>query len=239
MNRTLVACLCAIALAAPAFGAPADKPVRTITVTGTAEVTVVPDICYMSFGATTRNPTSAIRGYADNAAVMNAITEALKAKGLDPKDVQTSNLTITPQYRYEDKPSRRVFDGYLVSHTLSVKVRDLAKVSAVLDAAVGAGATEVGGVNFTVENPKRYTADARVDALNAARVKAERLCATAGMKLGKPTTISEQEPGSYGYYAQANTAFSRAPDGMGESGDVLSPGATKLTHTVFVTYEME
>ena len=108
-----------------------------------------------------------------------------------------------------------------------------------LDAAVGAGATEVGGVNFTVENPKRYTADARVDALNAARAKAEKLCLTAGMKLGKPMTISESEPGGYTRYAQANTAFDGLVGGTGDSGAELSPGSTRLTHTVFVTYEME
>ena len=224
-------------LAAGAYAAE-DKPTRTLSVTGTAEVNVAPDICYLSFGVQTRDPKSATAAYKANAGQMDAVIAAVKTAGIPAKDIQTANLNLAPQYRYEEKPSRRLFDGYLVTHSLNVKVRDLAKVSSVLDAAVSAGATEVGSVSFTVENPKKYTADARVEALKAARAKAEKIAEVAGVKLGRPLSISENEPGGWGrYYAQANVALDRAESASMEMP--LEPGEMKLTHTVNITYEIE
>lgn len=227
-----------LALVLVTGAAAADKPTRTLAVTGTAEVNVAPDICYISFGVETRDPKSATIAYKANADLMNKVDAAVKATGIAARDIQTSNLSLAPQYRYEDKPHRRVFDGYLVTHSLNVKVRDLPKVSTVLDAAVNAGATTVGSVTFAVENPKKYTADARVEALKAARVKADKIAEVTGVKLGKPMSISENEPGSYaGYYAQANVAMDRMV--AGEPGATLEPGEMKLTHTVHITYELE
>ena len=231
----LVVALCAVALAA----APKEAERRTITVTGTAEVNVPPDICYLSFGCESFDKKSATVAYKANSQAMVAVAAAIKAAGIPDKDIQTTNLTMAPQYRYDEKPTRRYFDGYKVSQRVSVKVRDLSKVSAVLDAAVTAGANEVGSVSFTVENPKKYTADARVDALKAAKAKAEKICEVTGMKLGKPITVSENEPGNYrSYYAQTANA---AVDFAGGDQDIssLQPGEMKLAHTVYVTYEME
>jgi hypothetical protein len=217
----------------------AEEPFhRTLTVTGTAEVKVTPDICYMSFVVTTRNR-SAVQAYGDNNVQMGKINSAVKAQGIEPKDLQTTNFSITPEYHYEKNTSKRVFDDYLVNNTLSVSLRDLTRVSAILDAAMSAGAAEVGGVTFTIENPKKYTAGARIDAIRAARAKAEVIADEAGVKIKKPISISESEPNSYGWMnAQANTAVTR-DFSAGEEAPSLEPGQVKLTHTVYITYEIE
>jgi uncharacterized protein YggE len=123
MRRVLAVAGILVALAAVAGAA--EKTPRTLTVTGTAEVNVPPDICYMSFGAETYNKSSATQAYEDNTQVMNAVTEAVKTAGIPAKDIQTTNLSIAPQYHYEEKSNKRRFDGYRVSQNISVKVRDL------------------------------------------------------------------------------------------------------------------
>jgi uncharacterized protein len=229
----LVAMGLAIALAAVP-----EQPRRTLVVTGTAEVAVKPDICYISFGVETFHKKSAREAYRSNAELMNALSAAVKAVGIEPKDLQTSSFTVTPQYHFDDDGHRRVFDGYRVYQSLDANVRDLEKASAVLDAGMDAGATQVNNVTFAVENPKKYTADARVEAVKAAQAKAQSMADLAGVKLGKPISISESEPGGYNqYYAQSNVAFDRAAGG--EETPSLQPGQFKLTRTVYITYEIE
>ncbi len=222
----------------PLVAATRDETVRTLAVTGTAEVTVTPDICYLGFGVETEDKHSAVAAYKANASIVEAVLAAVKAQGIEPKDIQTGGLTVSPRYRYEEKTGRQILEGYLVSHSLRVNVRDLGKVSSVLDAAVNAGATRVSNVSFTVENPKKYNQEARIEALKAARVKAEKIAEVTGVKLGRPISISEVEPGSYGgYYAQANVEAQYRGGELGETP--LAPGQTKLSHTVNITYEIE
>jgi uncharacterized protein YggE len=221
-----------------ALAAAPEQPRRTLAVTGTAEVSVKPDICYISFGVETINKKRAREAYKANNELTNALSAAVKAVGIEPKDIQTSSFSVTPQYHYEDSGHRRVFDGYRVYQSLDVNVRDLEKASAVLDAGMDAGATQVSNVTFAVENPKKYTADARVEAVKAAQAKAQTMADLTGVKLGKPISISESEPGGYNqYYAQANVALDRASGG--EDTPNLQPGQFKLTRTVYITYEIE
>jgi len=235
VNKTVTLLILSIAVG---LAAPPETPRRTLAVTGTAEVSVQPDICYISFGVETFHKKSAREAYRANAELMTALSAAVKAAGIAAKDIQTSGFTVTPQYRYEDATRKRLFDGYRVYHSLDVNVRDLERPSAVLDAGMNAGATQVNNVTFAVENPKKYTADARVEAVKAAQAKAQTMADLTGVKLGKPITISESEPGGWGqYYAQANVALDRAASA--EDTPSLQPGEFKLSRTVYITYEVE
>lgn len=232
------AVLALVLSAVVALAAAPEKPTRTLAVTGTAEVSVKPDICYISFGIETLNKKSAREAYRVNAEAMTTLSAAVLVTGIESKDVQTSGFSVTPQYHYDNDNRRRVFDGYRVYHSLEVSVRELNKASAVLDAGMAAGATQVNHVNFAVENPKKYTADVRVDAVRAAQTKALTMAELNGMKLGRPISISESEPGGWGqYYAQANVDVGRA--GGGEESSSLQPGEFKLTRTVYITYEIQ
>lgn len=157
---------------------------------------------------------------------------------MEPKDIQTQGFTITPAYSYDDNSRKRRFEGYTVTHTLSVKVHDLTRVSPVLDAAVGAGATGITSVSFTIENPKKYLTDARLEAIQVARAKVEAMAEAAGVQLLRPLAISEYEPSGWGgRYAQSNVMIAGAT-GV-ETEAALEPGQVALTHTVSITYEIK
>jgi len=236
VKPTILFTLAALLAAVPAF---AGEDTHTLRVTGTAEVSVAPDICYMNFVVVTEHRKSAKQAYRENNDIMDGLAAAIRARGLESKDVQSRNFTVSPQYHWDDDRDRQIFDGYEVSHTLYVKLRDIDKVSDVLDAAVDAGATQVSSVTFTVENPKKYLSDARVEAIKAARAKAELIAETAGVTLLKPIHINEQEPRSWNRFAaQANVSFD-GPDYRGNGEAALEPGEIKLSHTVNITYEIK
>jgi len=235
-NLTAV-CLILAAVSAPILAA--EDIQRTLTVTGTAEVTVVPDICYLSFGVTTEHKSSAGQAYKDSKLRMDALRAAIRAIGVEDKDMQSRNFSVSPKYRFESRTEKRVFEGYAVHHTLAVNLRALDKATDVLDAAMAAGASEVSSVMFTVENPKKYLGDARVEAIKAAQKKAETMAQAAGVTLLKPTAIYENEPGNYRYaYAQTANVWVDETSG-GEAGAALAPGETKLSLTVNITYEIK
>jgi len=233
VNRILPA----VCLAAALCPAAPEPPLRTLSVTGTAEVKVAPDICFMTLVVSAENKQNAARAYGDNNAAAQRIADAIRGQGIGSEDIQTSGFSISPQYRYEDRTRRRIFEGYSVRHTLAVKVRDLTHVSSVLDAAVGAGATEVNSVNFTIENPKRYLADARIEAIRAARAKAEAMAEAAGVQVSRPLTITEYEPSGWGRFAQSNVEIDRTGAEV-QFGASLEPGQVALSHTVSITYEI-
>ncbi len=222
-------------LAIPLTGA--EAPLRTLSTTGTAEVKVSPDICYMSFTVETRN-ISASKAYNNNNKLMNKINASIKNLSIPAKNMQSVNFSISPEYHW-DKQNKKIFDGYLVSHILTVKVYNLDKVSDILDAAVKAGATRVNNVNFTVENPKKYLAKARIEAIRVCRKKAEAMAKEAGVKLAKPITISETPlQNNYQSYAQTNI---RLDASYAEAAPVtaLEAGEISLSYTVYIVYEIQ
>ncbi len=237
MKNLTVVSLTLLVLFAPA--AAAEENIRTLTVTGTAEVTVVPDICYLNFGVTTEHKTSAGQAYKDNNQRMDALRATIRSLGVEDNDMQSRNFSVNPKYRYDNRTEKRTFEGYEVRHSLAVSLRALDKATDVLDAAMAAGASEVSSVSFTVENPKKYLGDARVEAIKAAQKKAETMAQAAGVTLLKPTSIYENEPGNYRYaYAQTANAWIDET-GAGAAGAALAPGETKLSLTVNITYEIK
>lgn len=234
MIRTVLPAIATILVLASLGVAAEDE--HTLQVTGTAEVSVAPDICYMNFQVSTEHRKSAREAYRENNRIMDDLAAAIRGQGVESRDIQTRNFAVSPQYHWDEKNDRQVFDGYRVSHSLHVALREADKVSGVLDAAVEAGATEVGSVTFTVENPKKYLADARVEAIKAAQAKAEIMARTAGVQLLKPISIREQEPyPSSRYAAQANVSFQLATV-AGADAVSLEPGEVRLSQTVHVTY---
>ena len=212
-----------------ALAVAADKPSRTLLVTGIGHITVAPDICYMRLGAQTSSPHSASAAYRENCATVNAVVQALKTAGIPANDIQTNDLYVTPNYSNDPKTGKNSLSGYSVSQFVSVKVRDLTKVSAVLDAGVAAGANDVGGVRFTVEDAGKYTERARTEALKDAKTKAETMAADAGVKLGEVMSIEAESDG--GYRLEVT--------GAGGPSSQLQVGETEISQTVDVTYSLE
>jgi uncharacterized protein len=188
MNASLALAVAAATwLAAPAM---AQVPPPAISVTGEATVSVPPDQAQIDGGVTSDAKTAREASDANNAA-MGKVLLALKGAGIDEKDYQTSRLSLQPQYApNRSGPSPVV--GYRASNRVTVKLRDVAKVANIVDVLVGAGANELGGINFMVSQASKLLDDAREKAIADARRKAEIYAKAAGVTLGEPLNISEE-----------------------------------------------
>lgn len=175
-----------LALAAPAL---AEEARPMITVTGTGTVEAAPDIATLMIGVTTQAETAAA-ALGDNTAALGAVLSRLTAAGIAARDMQTSNLSINPNWTGYDS-SAPVISGFVASNQLTVTVRDLATLGEVLDAAVQDGANTLNGLTFAVAEPKPLLDEARKQAVADARDRAELLAVAAGVKLGRVVSITE------------------------------------------------
>lgn len=166
--------------------------VPTITVSGEGTVSVPPDTALIDGGVTTEAKTAREASEANNVA-MGKVLLALKTAGLDEKDVQTSRLSLQPQYAQtqSSKSGPNVVSGYRASNRVTIRLRDVTKVAATIDTLVSSGASEIGGINFMVEKASALLDDAREQAIADARRKAEIYAKAAGVTLGAPVKISE------------------------------------------------
>ena len=190
-QRAIVAAAIAVALlAVPAHAqAPADFP-SAISVTGEATVSVPPDLAQVDAGVTSDGKTAREASDTNNAA-MGKVLLALKSAGIEQKDYQTSRLSLQPQYPpNRSGPSPVV--GYRASNLVIIRVRDVTKIANVIDTLVGAGANDIGGINFMVSQASKLLDDARTQAVADARRKAEIYAKAAGVTLGAPLSISEE-----------------------------------------------
>ena len=190
--RFLSAALLSGLIALPAV-ASADSHMTapaTITVTGEGIVAAVPDLATVSLGVTMQGDTAAAAMAAGNTA-LQAVLERLKAAGIEDRDLQTSNLSLNPNWQSGDGTTAPVIVGYIASNILSVRVRDLDKLGAVLDAVVTDGANTLNGISFGLADPDPVLDEARGEAVADARGRAELLVGAAGVKLGRILSIAE------------------------------------------------
>ena len=209
----------AAAIAATLLGAPAlaqTVPPPMITVSGEASISVAPDQAEIEAGVTSDAKTAREASEANNAA-MGKLLLALKAANIDEKDIQTSRLSLQPQYA-PNRPGPSPVVGYQASNHVTVRVHDIPKVASTIDILVGAGATNIGGIGFSVSNASKLLDDARGQAVADARRKAEIYAKAAGVTLGAPLGISEEgAPGPMPYRKMAvGMAVSPTPVAQGE-----------------------
>ena len=177
-------------LAAPALAQTMLPP--AISVTGEANVSVAPDQAQIEGGVTSDARTAREASDANNAA-MGKVLAALKGAGIEEKDYRTSRLSLQPQFATPSKVSERAgIVSFRASNRVTVKVRDVTKVANVIDVLVGAGANEIGGINFMVTQASKVLDEAREKAIADARRKAEIYAKAAGVTLGDPISISEE-----------------------------------------------
>ena len=180
------AILAALALAF-ALAEPTAAQDQTITVTGEGQVAAVPDMALVRVGVTTDSGTAA-EALASNNAAMERVISRLAESGIEPRDVQTSALELGP--RYADRPGGAPqVEGYTTRNILIVRVRDLDRLGAILDAAAGDGANTFEGLTFGMANPEPLNEEALRLAVADARHKAELLAEEAGVTLGEVRVI--------------------------------------------------
>ena len=161
-----------------------------ISVTGEATVSVPPDQAQIDAGVTSEAKTAREASDANNAA-MGKVLLALKGAGIEEKDYQTSRLSLQPESAPNRPSGPATIVGYRASNRVTIRLRDVSKVASVIDTLVGAGANDIGGINFTVSQASKLLDDAREQAIADARRKAEIYAKAAGVTLGAPLSISE------------------------------------------------
>jgi uncharacterized protein len=224
--------LAAVALAGTLLTAPVLAqviPPPTISVTGEATVSVPPDLAEIDGGVTSEAKTAREASEANNAA-MGKVLQALKGAGIEEKDVQTSRLALQPQSA-PNRPGPSAIAGYRASNRVTIRVRDVTKVANVIDTLVGAGANEIGGINFVVSQASKLLDEARERAVADARRKAEIYAKAAGVTLGAPLSISEEGN-------SAPVPYRRMAAGMAVSAPVAQ-GEETLAVTVSVSWAIK
>src|ERR1019366_7829608 len=166
------------------------EPPAMISVTGEATVSVPPDLAQIDGGVTSEAKTAREASEANNAA-MGKVLLALKGAGIAEKDFQTSRLSLQPQSAPNRPGGPSAIVGYRASNRVTIRLRDVTKLANVIDTLVGAGANDIGGINFMVSAASKLLDEAREQAVADAPRKAEIYAKAAGVTLGTPLSISE------------------------------------------------
>ena len=190
MKYLVPAAVAAALLASPALAQTVPPP--AISVIGEANVSVAPDQAQIEAGVTSDARTAREASDANNAAMAKVLL-ALKGAGIEEKDYQTSRLSLQPQFAPSKVAERAPgIVSFRASNRVTVRIRDVSKVANVIDVLVGAGANDIGGINFTVTQASKHLDEAREKAIADARRKAEIYAKAAGVTLGEPLSISEE-----------------------------------------------
>ena len=204
-----------------------------ILVSGTGEVSVVPDVANINLGVSSQEPTVAA-AQANAASAMNQIMAVLKANNIADTDIQTTQFSINPVYNYNNATSQNNITGYSVTNTVNVTIRNLDTTGTVIDAVAAAGGdlTVINSISFSVDNPSQYYSQATELAMNDALAQAQQLAAAGGVTLGKPVYITEST-GSY----PGPVYYSRSTSG-GSVPTSINPGENDIVISVQVDYSI-
>lgn len=214
-----------------AYAIPADGTL--LSVSASADATRVPDVATISTGVVSQaaDANAAMRA---NAAQMDKVMAAIRAAGIAERDIQTSGIGLNPQYRYvENQPPQIV--GYQANNTVTVKVRDVARLGKVLDALVASGANQINGPSFEVDKPEAAYDEARLAALKAARARADLYAKALDLRVVRVVSISEggaMAPGPMPVMLRAKAEMDAAP------APPVSAGESRLAVTLNVVFEL-
>lgn len=162
--------------------------IRTINAAGHGEVYIVPDLAYIYVGVQS-DANEVSDALNKNSAQAQAVADAVKAQGVDIKDIQTASFNVYPMTDYDmnGQVSRKY---YVVQNTVYITVRDLSKLGVLLDAVVRSGANNINSISFDVQNKDAALAQARDMAIAKARAEAESIAKASGVTLGDLQTVN-------------------------------------------------
>lgn len=237
------------------FGALPQNQPHEIQISGEGKAYAKPDIAMISFGVHSEASKSQDAVNANNTK-MNAVVAAIKAQGVEDKDIQTTLYSLQPKYGYEVMPMGgggaamgaviapsypvrdSVVTGYSVDQQVQVKIRNFDNINAIIDKATVAGANTVGSLYFAVDDMEKVRSEARAQAILKAKEKANRMVDGTGLRLGKITNVSEGYGGGYpvpmygmGGAEVKDSAVSVAPS--------IQTGQQEVTITVTLTYQVK
>ncbi len=205
----------------------------TSSVTGEGKVSAPPDIAIVNAGVQAQGSTVKIVQDQRNKN-SNAVSAAVKSAGVDGKDIQTSGYNINPMYDYTAGSQR--ITGYQASSDLTIKVRAIDKANAVIDAATAAGANQIGGITFDVDNKTAAQNQARGLAVADAKSKAENAAKMAGFSLGRIINYSED----FGGAPRPGPMLAKAETGLGAGAPTqVETGTNEIMVTVTLSYQIQ
>ena len=211
---------------------------NTITVSDTGEIYAKPDLALTSFSVVNeaKTVTEAIN---ENTEKMNTVIDFVKSQGVEDKDLKTTTFNISPRYEWHGKTGvppypqgKRVLVGYEVRQSLQVKIRDMAKIGQIIEGATTAGANQVGDLQFTIDKQDELKKQAREEAIEKAKAKAEELALQLGVNLVRITNFSESSVFPRYYFEEM------AMEGVSGAVPQIETGENKIEVTVIITYEI-
>ncbi len=230
----LVASLLSACAAAPFASAQQAEPEtqnpRTLTVTGSGQALLTPDIAYVTIGVHTEDKNAAEAVSANNSQAQ-AVTSALREFGIPAKDIRTTNFSIYPQQQYDEQGQVQGIT-YIVDNSVYVTVRDLTKVGDLLDTAVKAGANSISGIQFDVADKTNALSDARKAAVTNATEIANELATAAKVTLGPVQSINI-------YGSSPMPVFDARAAAMESASVPVSPGQLNITVEVQIVFEIQ
>jgi hypothetical protein len=232
----------AVMLGAASLASPAAAQQSTINqtiagtrldVNATGEVTRVPDVAIISAGVVSRS-TTATGALQDTANRMSRVLAALKRAGIEDRDIQTSNVSLNPEYRYvENQPPQLV--GYTASNTVTVRFRDVRNSGKILDALVAQGSNQINGPTLSVDKPESALDEARNKAIAIGRARAELYARSLGLRVVRVVSVNE----SGGSYPVPPPMPMYARADMAQAKTSIEPGEQKLQVNLAMTFELQ
>lgn len=221
---------------------------NTISVSGDGEVFASPDIANISF--TVRETAAKVSDAQDKVSVkVKSALSVVRKAGVADKDIKTQNYSSYPTYEWQEgtpactstvcppyRPGKQVITGYEVSQMVTVKVRNLESVNSLVDGLAGAGVTEMQGPNFAIDQEDALKDQARAQAIDKAKAKAETLAKQLGVSLVR--IVSFNEGGNYPIYARAMAAGVAMDSAAKAPMPELPQGQQSITSNVTITYEI-
>ena len=204
-----------------------------LSVVGEGKVDVVPDTAYIDVGINVTNAPTVDEAQKQIDTANNSIIAAMSKLGIKKEDIKTSNYSIYPNQTY-DGPTPRT-TGYNGNVTITIKAKGTQIASRVIEDATKAGANQVQGTRFVVENPEKYREQARSKAIANAKEQAQKIAGDLGIKLGKVVNVVEYSPNTAGM-----PMYDMAREGMGAmggGGPQLEAGSQSITSVVTLYFE--
>ncbi len=207
-----------------------DVPRDTISVSGFGEASGAPDVAYLQLGVNlTGDNVGSVVGEVNG--IMESVRSALVEAGIAKEDMQTANFNVWSDERYQDGgPTGERF--YRAENMIRIVVRDVDQVQEIIDVALEAGATNLYGLNFGLEDPAGLEQEARLDAIADARDRAEKLAEALGLELGAPISVSE----SPGFEGPMPAMVGYGGGGGGGGGPVVEQGQLTVQVQVHITF---
>lgn len=206
------------------------------TVQGTGEVTAIPDTAMISLGV--NKNASTVQAAQDQVnGIINKITADLKTLGVEEKNIKTVNYSVNPNYDYTAGSQK--ITGYIVNADIQVKLKPIDKANDAIDIATKDGATNVGGIQFVLDEKKKLELEdqARKEAINAAKEKAKSISNASGIRLGRLVDVQETGTPNYPMPMMAMKAEDSRAAGQAAPATELNPGENKVATTVTLSYE--